>query len=205
MRISNIEVVKPQYFNEAPYKIGIREFSDVFRDITASRIQACYEATGRESDKSISRFVNSLILDDLVALGWEKNWSFCPDVKSNHATFEASKKIDSGRKQLRFAMDVASRHSNEALGYLLKGQIATMSANPRKHGVDCHLLISFTQELLTIGKWDTGVISHEKLLNALPLLSGSISTPIYIFGIGSPEGLEVSKSMAGTLKVLAKG
>jgi len=204
MKISNIEVVKPRFFSDTPYKGGINEISAVFEGITARRIQGFYEATGKESDKSISRFVNGLILKDFVALDWEENWSFCPEVMSNHSTFGASKEIESGRKHIRFAMDVASRHTNEALGYLLKGQIATKSRSPEKFEVDCHILITFTQELLTKGKWDTSVMSHEKLVKNLPLLEGAITTPIYIFGLGSPEGLEVSKSMAGTLKVLAE-
>ena len=99
MKISNVNVIRPRFFNEALYRTGIEEFSTVFENITASRIQNYFEANGRESDKSISRFVNGLIIEELLALDWEKNWSFCPDVRSNHATFEASKKFQGGRKQ----------------------------------------------------------------------------------------------------------
>tara|TARA_B110000503_G_scaffold118886_1_gene180225 strand:- start:3254 stop:3868 length:615 start_codon:yes stop_codon:yes gene_type:complete len=200
MKVLDISELKPPRFTRTNYQKGLNEITAAIEGITGERLVAWHRLNGKESDKSVSKAVNGLILGALVEMGWERDWSYCPSVKSNHSTFEASKSFDQG-KSLRFAMDVASRHSNEALGYLVKGQLAKKRSSPKKFGVDAHVLLTFTEECLSWGRWNSAVYSYEKFIKNIPLVEGDISTPIWIIAIGPPDGVEISESIAGTLRI----
>lgn len=200
MKISQIIEIRPPRFTRRQFDAGIEELRSCLGDVTPDRIASRHRERGRESDKSISKAVNGLITQSLFDLGWEQNWSYCPSVKSNHATFVASK-VFGDNSPIRFALDIASRHSNEALGYLVKGQLAKKQRMPVKYPVDAHVLFAYDQECLDWGRWHSSVYSFEKLMENAPLLEGSITTPLWIFCISKPDGLSVTTSLAGTLKV----
>jgi hypothetical protein len=199
--IENVHELKPRGLRLSKYNEGINDFRNCVENISSERIISWHKANGRESDKSLSKAINSILLQNLQESGWELNWSFCPSIKSNHATFVAAKEFES-RKPIRFAMDVGSRHSNEALGYLVKGQLAKRREGKFKiHQVDAHIVLTFTQQCLEWGKWDTSVYSFEKLAQNLPLIESSITTPVWLIGVGAPRDLVVSHSLAKTLKL----
>lgn len=182
------------------FEKGLSEMQQSIESVDANKLIAWHFANGKESDKSLSRAVNALILQNLSDLNWELNWSFAPSVKSNHATFESSKQFE-GQQPIRFAMDVASRHSNEALGYLIKGQLARKRRGSEIRQVDAHVLISFTQACLEWGRWNGAVYPHEKLVLNLPLVEAVLKTPVWIFAVDPPNNLRVAHSLAGTLKL----
>lgn len=200
MIVREVIELSPPKLGRRGFDKGLGEMRQAIESLDADHLKAWYFANGKESDKSVSKGVNSLILQNLNDLGWELDWSFCPSVKSNHATFEASKLFD-GPQSLRFAMDVASRHSNEALGYLIKGQLARKRMGSELRQVDAHVLISFTQDCLDWGRWNGAVYPHEKLVANIPLVEGMVRTPVWIFAIDPPNNLKVSHSLAGTLKL----
>lgn len=201
MIVQDVLELQPHKFSRNRYDAGLAEFRNCIESVDADGLISWYRTNGRESDKSISKAVNALILENLKTASWETNWSFCPSVSSNHATFEASKKFGSPN-QIRFAMDIASRHSNEALGYLVKGQLARKragSANIRD--VDAHILLAYTESCLEWGKWNGAVYSYEKLISNVPLVIQSIRTPVWIFAVREPNNLKVSHTLAQTLKL----
>lgn len=199
--VEDILEVQPPRFNKSRFTQGLAEIQNCIEGISADGLISWYRANGRESDKSVSKAVNALILQNLEEAGWELNWSFCPAVNSNHATFEASKDFNPSGG-LRFAMDVGSRHSNEALGYLVKGQLAKkrMSDSSLRQ-VDAHVLLAFTQQCLDWGKWNGAVYPYEKLISNVPLVKNSVNTPLWIIAIGEPRDLKISYSLAKTLKL----
>lgn len=182
------------------FEKGLSEIQQSIESVDADKLVAWHFANGKESDKSLSRAVNALILQNLSDLNWESNWSFAPSVKSNHATFESSKQFK-GHQPIRLAMDVASRHSNEALGYLVKGQLARKRRGTDLLQVDAHVLITFTQACLEWGRWNGAVYPHEKLVINLPLVEAVLKTPVWIFAVDPPHNLRVAHSLAGTLKL----
>lgn len=195
-----LELQTPR-FSSAKYNPGLAEFRKCIEAVDAEGLISWYKTNGRESDKSISKAVNALVLQNLKSAGWESDWSFCPAVPSNHATFAASKVFDYPHG-IRFAMDIASRHSNEALGYLVKGQLARKragTANIRE--VNAHILLAYTESCLEWGKWNGAVYSYEKLIANVPLIIQSIRTPVWIFAIGEPKNLKVSHTIAQTLRL----
>lgn len=193
--------LQPPKFARSRYEAGLAEMKRCVEAVDADSLIAWYKANGRESDKSVSKAVNGLILQNLESAGWEHNWSFCPSVKSNHATFEASKEFNNPRR-LRFAMDIASRHSNEALGYLMKGQLAKKRpGDSTLHEIDAHILLAYTESCLEWGKWNGAVYPFEKLITNVPLIINSIRTPIWILAVSQPPNLRVSYSLAQTLRL----
>lgn len=201
MIIESILELKPRGLNLERYDEGLNEFRDCVESVSSDMIISWHRAKGRESDKSLSKAINAILVQNLQESGWELNWSFCPSVKTNHATFVASKEFGS-KKPIRFALDVGSRHSNEALGYLVKGQLAKRQEGEVSiHQVDAHIVLTFTQSCLEWGKWDTSVYSFEKMAQNVPLIESSITTPVWLIGVGAPSDLIVTHSLAKTLKL----
>lgn len=200
MIVKEIVELKPPRFNQKRFAGGLDEVRKSIEGANAEMLIAWYQANGREKDKSVSKAVNSVIMSNLEARGWQRDWSFCPSVSSNHSTFEAAKEVPAGGG-LRFALDVGSRHSNEALGYLVKGQLGAKSRGNELLKIDAHILLTYTDECLKWGGWHSSIYSHQKLLDNLPLMRHMIEVPIWVFAIDPPKNLSIGRSIAGTLKL----
>lgn len=200
MKITNQTELQTPRFSLSQFFTGLTEIKTAIEAIGAQEIMNWHRLNAKESDKSLSRCVNDLMSKKFIGLDWEADWSFCPSVSSNHATFEFSKVFD-GVKKVRFAIDIGSRHSNEALGYLAKGQLARKNRVPEKRQIDAHVLLCFSQDMLSWGRWNSAVYSYEKFISNTPLMVGAVRTPVWILEIGEPEGLKVTTTLGGSLKV----
>ena len=200
MIVKDIVELKPPRFSRKRFDNGLDEVRKSIEGASAERLIAWYQAYGRETDKSVSKAVNAVIMANLEERGWERDWSFCPSVSSNHSTFEAAKEFPIGAG-VRFALDVGSRHSNEALGYLVKGQLGAKSRGTELLSVDAHVLLTYTDECLKWGGWHSSVYPHHKLLENLPLVRHMVDVPVWVFAIDAPKNLKIGRTLAGTLKL----
>lgn len=153
------------------------------------------QANLKESDKSISKLVSGSIKQNLRDSGWESNWSFNNKVSSTHATFD--KKWQSEQTKGLVVLDIGSKASDGLLGFLLKGQLAA----EQNSLVEGHVVICFTRSCLKWGLWNGKVASFEDAKKLLPLLSHRQVVPSVLMGVGPADGLEITKTVAGTLRL----
>ncbi|MDA1987210.1 hypothetical protein COL50_23770 [Bacillus toyonensis] len=132
--------------------------------------------------KSISRTINELLKEELMAFGWREESPIFQDTDYQGDTW----RLDFAKENI--SIEVAFNHGSVIAWNLLKPVLASelnhvQKAIQTKVGV----IICATDGMKTTGGFDGAVGSYEKFLDYFAPLNNQLSVPIALIGLNAPK------------------
>ncbi len=159
----------------------LNEILEVIEGVTDD--QLIHRFSSGPSAKSISKVVNDLLKEGLVAKSWT------PEAK----IFQGSEYTDK-RWRLDFAkkpisVEVAFNHGEAIAWNLLKPVLASQLNHVKKEieDTDVGVVICATEEMKVAGNFDSAVGEFEKFIRYLRPLQVVLPTPILLIGLKKPR------------------
>lgn len=143
--------------------------------------------------KSLSRAINTLLKNKLMASGWNQE----------SAIFQAVTGYTDNRWRLDFAKDlfsveVAFNHGEAIAWNLIKPVLASELNHVSKAiQTEIGVIICATEDLKEKGGFDGAVGEYEKFLRYLEPLQNMLTVPIIIIGLDAPNSFEIQHTMVG--------
>ena len=143
--------------------------------------------------KSISRAINTLLKDKLIANNWNEE----------SAIFQSSTGYTDNRWRLDFAKDlfsveVAFNHGEAIAWNLIKPVLASELNHVSKAiQTEIGVIICASASLKEKGGFDGAVGEYEKFLRYLEPLQNMLSVPMIIIGLDEPSSFEIKHTKVG--------
>lgn len=179
-------------------KRRLDEITEVIEGVSDDQI--IHRFAAGPAGKSISKAINDLLKDGLVAKGWT------PEAK----IFQGSEYTDK-RWRLDFAkkpisVEVAFNHGEAIAWNLLKPVLASQLNHVKKEieDTDVGVVICATEGMKEAGNFDSAVGEFEKFIRYLQPLQVVLPTPILLIGLKKPrtfyvEGTETNGRNIGSV------
>jgi len=159
--------------------------------------------------KSISKSLNSLLNDDLVAAGWQAQSPIFAESEYGDRTWllDFAKQIDipdhaspeRGQERTGVSIEVAFNHGGNIAWNLVKPVIASEINHVRKAiQTSVGVVIAATEDLKIAGGFDNAVGSYEKYVSHLLPLRTMLTVPMAIIGLEPPESFHIRHELVGT-------
>lgn len=183
----NLFTTDPQYISL------FREVVDVLEGITDDDLMKAYEASTRESKKSLSEMINHLIKEGLVLRGWKSESAIFSDPAYINCQDNKRWRLDFAKDQI--SVEVAFNHGEAIAWNLIKPVLASELNHVAKDiQTSAGIIICATEEMKKAGNFDNAVGSYEKFLRYLLPLQNILSTPILIVGLLEPQTFHIDKA-----------
>lgn len=157
------------------------EIKHVINKITDEMIIQRFEEK-HQKQKSLSRTINDLLKEELMAFGWHEESYIFQDTDYKGDTW----RLDFAKENI--SIEVAFNHGSVIAWNLLKPVLASelnhvQKAIQTKVGV----VICATDTMKIAGGFDNAVGSYEKFLDYFAPLNNQLSVPIALIGLDAPE------------------
>lgn len=165
--------------------------------ITDKKIIEEYEESSNAM--SISAAINTLIDEDLQALGWTPQSAIFQGIEYEGRSWRLDfAKITDSSKETKsgIAIEVAFNHGEAIAWNLLKPVLAAEINHVDTEtdiGVGVGVYICATESLKEAGAFDSAVGEYEKVLRYLSPLFAKLTVPMVIIGLEAPETFRVEK------------
>jgi hypothetical protein len=193
------------------------ELRQVISSISDEDLIAHFELNYQGSSKSISRSINELLKQRLVAKGWDEESALFADPGykgsggrwrldfSKATTIADNTQGNTGRRKAAgIAVEVAFNHGEAIAWNLLKPVIAgELNHVPQETriGQGIGVVICATAGMKQAGGFDGAVGEYEKVLQYLDPMRNFLTTPLIIVGLQAPSSFEVDLKSEGSRKI----
>lgn len=173
----------------------IEEFSEIINvisDLTEEQLIEKHESYGvldiENTPKSLSRAINDLLKEGLVAKGWVPESGIFQDENYQGDTW----RLDFAKQDI--SIEVGFNHSSVIAWNLTKPVLAS-ELNHVKKAIQTKIgvIITATEELKQKGGFDSAIGTYEKYLDYLPPLNNLLTIPLFIIGLKAPESFKVEQ------------
>ncbi len=162
------------------------EVTTAIESISDKNIMETHAARYQESNKSISKAINYLLMDRLVAFGWAAE----PAIFNHEGYHDKRFRLDFAKE--KFSIEVAFNHGEAIAWNLLKPVLASELNHVEKEiSTDLGIVIMATQEMKKAGGFDSAVGTYEKARRYLHPLQNQLSCPIILIGLKAPRTFKV--------------
>ena len=183
-RHSGVILNEPDFFDE------FTEIIDVIVAITEEDLinkHKSYGAANIESTpKSLSKAINDLLKEGLVAKGWIPESKIFQDDNYQGDTW----RLDFAKKDI--SIEVGFNHSSVIAWNLTKPVLAS-ELNHVKKAIQTQIgvVITATEDLKQKGGFDGAIGTYEKYLEYLPPLNNILTVPLFIIGLKAPSTFKI--------------
>ena len=193
------------------------ELRQVIASISDEDLIHHFESNYQGNSKSISRSINELLKERLIAKGWDEESALFADpgykgsggrwrLDFSKATTIAdnTQGIPGIRKEAGIAVEVAFNHGEAIAWNLLKPVIAAeLNHVPQETriGQGIGVVICATAGMKQAGGFDGAVGEYEKVLQYLDPMRNFLTTPLIIVGLQPPSTFEIDLKSEGSRKI----
>lgn len=168
------------------------ELLGVVGGLTDQRIAEAFRANGEGRAKSISHVINTLIDEDLVALGWVPQSPIFAVSEYGDRTW----RLDFAKGPI--SVEVGFNHGGNISWNLIKPVIASEINHVAKAAqTSVGVVIAATEALKVNGGFDSAVGSFEKYISHLLPLRSMLTVPMAIIGLEPCESFSIRHEMDG--------
>jgi hypothetical protein len=180
------------------------EFRGVIGSITEHEIIDDFKSKYEGKSKSLSLSINYLIDKKLRDQNWEEQSKLFGESdygNDRRWRLDFAKRVEILDKSLPghtvvresgIAVEVAFNHAEAIAWNLLKPTLASEQNHVKKAiQADLGIIVAASEELKTVGAFDSAVGTYEKFLTYIRPLSGILSSPILMVGLEAPETFHV--------------
>jgi hypothetical protein len=189
--------------NEMRFIEEFTEIIDVISDLTEEQLIEKHESYGahniENTPKSLSRAINDLLKEGLVAKGWVPESGIFQDENYQGDTW----RLDFAKQDI--SIEVGFNHSSVIAWNLTKPVLAS-ELNHVKKAIQTKIgvIITATEELKQKGGFDSAIGTYEKYLDYLPPLNNILTIPLFIIGLKAPESFKVEQFQYAPRKKIGK-
>lgn len=186
------------------------ELEDAIRSISDESLISHYQSQHEGKSMSISKSINALLKDELVARKWEKESPIFGESEygSSRWRLDFAKRTrlpdsaligDLETRSSGIAVEVAFNHA-EAISWNLLKPVLSAELNHVDKAIQTGIgvIICATELLKTNGAFDGVVGTFEQFLSYSRPLANVLSVPILIVGLEAPESFLIRKVKQGT-------
>lgn len=179
--------------------------------ITDERLARHFRENHEGRAKSISKSLNSLLNDDLVAAGWNPQSPIFAESEYGDRTWllDFAKRVDipnnaedgARRERKGISIEVAFNHGGNIAWNLVKPVIASEINHVRK-AIDTSVgvVIAATEDLKIAGGFDSAVGSYEKYVSHLLPLRTMLTVPMAIIGLEPCRTFHIRHEVMGNTR-----
>lgn len=180
-------------FNTCPeYTSQYQEIITVLDEISDEDIIAEYNSLARTNKKSLSEPINRLIRNRLIACGWQSESAIFNDSRYTEERDNKKWRLDFAKNSI--SIEVAFNHGEAIAWNLIKPVLASELNHVEKAiQTSAGVIICATNNMKTVGNFDSAVGSYEKFLRYLQPMQNMLPTPILIIGLTAPESFYIDK------------
>ncbi len=189
--------------NEPDFIDEFTEIIDVISTITEDNLINKHNSYGltnvENTPKSLSRAINDLLKEGLVAKGWISESRIFQDSQYQGDTW----RLDFAKHDI--SIEVGFNHSSVIAWNLTKPVLASelnhvLKAIQTKIGV----VITATEELKQTGGFDGAIGTYEKYLEYLPPLNNILTVPLLIIGLKAPTTFKIEEYQLAPRKKIGR-
>jgi Restriction endonuclease BglII len=189
--------------NEPGFIEEFTEIVDVISAITDENLvdkHNIYGATNIENTpKSLSKAINDLLKEGLIAKGWVAESKIFQDVNYQGDTW----RLDFAKKDI--SIEVGFNHSSVIAWNLTKPVLASELNHVNKAiQTQIGVIITATEELKQKGGFDGAIGTYEKYLDYLPPLNNILTVPLFIIGLKAPASFIIEEFQYEPRKKIGK-
>ena len=166
------------------------EFRRTISDISETDIIDSFRSSTRNSKKSISDDINSILDSRLTALGWNRQSSIF-----NNPTYQNGRqwKLDFAKEEI--SVEVAFNHSGAISWNLIKPVLASELNHVQKAiQTSAGIIVTATDSMRLAGNFDAAVGTYEKFLKYLDPLRNMLTVPIILIGLEPPTTFRIDST-----------
>jgi hypothetical protein len=191
---------------EQEFRDDWHEFIGVIESISDEMLIGAFESTysdnvktGRRKPMSLSRSINALIDDGLVAKGWNRQSKIFGDSRfeDKRWTLDFSKSKKNGQSgEGTFSVEIAFNNAGSTAWNLIKPVMAC-ELNHVTKAVQTRvgIVVFATEALKSAGCFDATVGTFEAAEDYLTAMQNIIVSPIVIVGLDAPVSFEVREEL----------
>jgi hypothetical protein len=191
---------------EQEFRDDWQEFIGVIESISDEMLIGAFESTssenvktGRRKPMSLSRSINALIDDGLVAKGWNRQSKIFGDSRfeDKRWTLDFSKSKKNGQSgEGTFSVEIAFNNAGSTAWNLIKPVMAC-ELNHVTKAVQTRvgIVVFATEALKNAGCFDATVGTFEAAEDYLAAMQNIIVSPIVIVGLDAPVSFEVREEL----------
>lgn len=191
---------------EQEFRDDWQEFIGVIESISDEMLIGAFESTssenvktGRRKPMSLSRSINALIDDGLVAKGWNRQSKIFGDSRfeDKRWTLDFSKSKKNGQSgEGTFSVEIAFNNAGSTAWNLIKPVMAC-ELNHVTKAVQTRvgIVVFATEALKSAGCFDATVGTFEAAEDYLAAMQNIIVSPIVIVGLDAPVSFEVREEL----------
>lgn len=192
------------------YKPMWIEIKDAIESLTDERLIEYFENTFQgKAVKSLSRTINNLLDQELVASKWIPQSQIFGDSEYGTHTWrldfakqfdilEMDEKDRPKTTTTGISIEVAFNHQGNIAWNLLKPVIASEINHVEKNlQTSLGIVIAATDELKAAGGFDNAVGTYEQFVSNLLPLRNFLTVPVLIIGLEAPETFRISHEKSG--------
>jgi hypothetical protein len=191
-------VTEPEFRNDW------KEFIGVIESISDEMLASVYVASSNENAKagrrkpmSLSRSINTLIDEGLVAKGWNRQSKIFGDSRFEDKRWTldfAKTKGDLLNGEGTFSVEIAFNNAGSTAWNLIKPVLASELNHVSKAiQTKVGIVVFATEALKSAGCFDATVGTFEAAEDYLAAMQNIIVTPIVIVGLDAPQSFEVQE------------
>jgi hypothetical protein len=189
--------------NEPRFIAQYQELLAVIRGITDGDLIARHTSFGandiEKTPKSISKAINELLKERLIALGWQSESGIFQDPNYLGDTW----RLDFAKEDI--SIEVAFNHSTVIAWNLTKPVLASELNHVRKAiQTQIGVVITATEDLKEKGGFDGAVGTYEKFLDYLPPMRNVLTVPLLIIGLQAPASFVIDEHQHAPRKKIGR-
>ncbi len=182
--------------NTESYNNEYKDLTDTLLSITdfdlVDEFHRIKKESKKQSEKSLSKPINNILKDRLVALGWEPEAEIFRDDEYTKDKKGTTWRLDFAKKKI--SVEVGFNHGGNIAHNLIKPTLAGELNHVKKAiQTEVAIVISATKELKKIGNFDGAVGSYEKILTYLKPYNQFLTVPLAIIGLEAPKTFFIDK------------
>lgn len=178
------------------------EINHVLKNITDEDIIDEFQGNNRQSKKSISEAINTLIDSRLTVLGWNRQSPIFNESEYRPKGANHWWTLDFTKDNL-FAVEVAFNHG-EAVAWNLIKPVLSGELNHVQKAIQTKagIIITATDSMKEAGNFDGACGSYEKYLQYLNPFRNILTVPMVIIGLEAPLSFKISNSTRTVIKII---
>jgi hypothetical protein len=179
------------------------EIIDILSTISEVEIISKHESYGNinieKTPKSLSKAINDLIKEGLVAKNWIAESRIFQDSNYQGDTW----RLDFAKRDI--SIEVGFNHTSVIAWNLLKPVIASELNHVEKAiQTQIGVIITATEDLKQKGGFDGAIGTYEKYLDYLQPLNNILTVPLFIIGLNAPKTFFIEQHQLAPRKKIGK-
>jgi hypothetical protein len=182
--------------NNAAYQHDWLSLKSVIEGITDDHLIEYFRIHSEGRNKSLSRAINYILRDRLVAQSWAGESPIFQDPNYQGESW----RLDFAKGAI--AVEVAFNHGEAVAWNLIKPNLSGELNHVTKNiQTEIGVIITATENLKRAGGFDSAVGTYEKFLTYLKPLRQMLTVPMLVIGLESPTSFRIGHQTHGNRKL----